>query len=46
MGEDSEAYVAFDTAKLKHAVAIAEGGEVAKSGFWVRSRTGRQRSSG
>ena len=26
MGEDSEAYVAFDTAKLKHAVAIAETG--------------------
>jgi len=26
MGEDSEVYVAFDTAKLKHAVAVAEGG--------------------
>jgi transposase len=26
MGEHSEAYVAFDTAKLKHAVAVAEGG--------------------
>lgn len=26
MGKYSEAYVAFDTAKLKHAVAIAEGG--------------------
>jgi len=26
MGEHSEVYVAFDTAKLKHAVAIAEGG--------------------
>lgn len=26
MGEHSEVYVAFDTAKLKHAVALAEGG--------------------
>jgi transposase len=26
MGEHSEVFVAFDTAKLKHAVAIAEGG--------------------
>lgn len=26
MGKYSEVYVAFDTAKLKHAVAIAEGG--------------------
>jgi hypothetical protein len=26
MGEHSEIYVAFDTAKLKHAVAIAEAG--------------------
>lgn len=26
MGEHNEVYVAFDTAKLKHAVAIAEGG--------------------
>ena len=26
MGEHSEVYVAFDTAKLKHAVAVAEGG--------------------
>ena len=31
MGEHSEVYVAFDTAKLKHAVAVAEegrGGEI------------------
>lgn len=26
MGEHSEVFVAFDTAKLKHAVALAEGG--------------------
>lgn len=26
MGEHSEVYVAFDTAKLKHAVAVADGG--------------------
>jgi hypothetical protein len=26
MGKYSEVYVVFDTAKLKHAVAIAEGG--------------------
>lgn len=26
MGKYSEVYVAFDTAKLKHAVAIADGG--------------------
>lgn len=26
MGEHSEVFVGFDTAKLKHAVAIAEGG--------------------
>lgn len=26
MGEYSEAFVAFDTAKVKHAVAIADGG--------------------
>jgi hypothetical protein len=26
MGEYSEAFVAFDTAKTKHAVAIADGG--------------------
>jgi transposase len=26
MGEHSEVFVAFDTAKLKHAVAIAEAG--------------------
>ena len=26
MGEYSEAFIAFDTSKVKHAVAIAEGG--------------------
>ena len=43
MGEYSEAFVAFDVAKKKHAVAIAEGGRMARSGSSVRSRTGRQR---
>ena len=32
MGEYSEAFVAFDVAKKKHAVAIAEGGRTARSG--------------
>ena len=41
MGEHSEAYVAFDTAKLKHAVAIAEGGRGGELRLWARSRTGR-----
>jgi len=33
MGEHSEVYVAFDTAKLKHAVAIAEGGRAGELRF-------------
>jgi transposase len=33
MGEHSEVYVAFDTAKLKHAVAIAEGGRAGEIRF-------------
>ncbi len=32
MGECSEAFVAFDTSKAKHAVAIADGGEVRFAG--------------
>ena len=42
MGELSEVYVAFDTAKLKHAVAMAEGsreGEVRYLGE-VENRAG------
>ena len=33
MGEHSEVYVAFDTAKRKHAVAIAEGGRAGEIRF-------------
>lgn len=33
MGEHSEVYVAFDTAKLKHAVAVAEGGRAGEIRF-------------
>ena len=33
MGEDSAAYVAFDTAKLRHAVAIAEDGRTGEVRF-------------
>ena len=33
MGEHSEVYVAFDTAKLKHAVAIEEGGRAGELRF-------------
>ena len=33
MGKYSEAFVAFDVAKKKHAVAIAEGGRAGKSDF-------------
>ena len=32
MGKDSEVFVAFDVAKKKHAVAIAERAGLAKSG--------------
>ena len=38
MGEYSEAFVAFDVAKKKHAVAIAEGGR----GRGPVSRRGRE----
>src|SRR5260221_9992910 len=33
MGEYSEAFVAFDVAKMKHAVAIAEGGRTGEVRF-------------
>ena len=33
MGKYSEAFVAFDVAKKKHAVAIAEGGRTAEVRF-------------
>lgn len=33
MGEHSEVYVAFDTAKLKHAMAVAEGGRTGEIRF-------------
>ena len=45
MGKYIEAFVAFDVAKKKHAVAIAEGGGREKSGFSATSRTARCRSS-
>jgi hypothetical protein len=35
IGEHSEVYVAFDTAKLKHAVAVAEGGRGGEIRFVV-----------
>jgi transposase len=31
--DDNEAYVAFDTSKLRHAVAIAEGGRTGEVRF-------------
>ncbi len=33
MGEYSEAFVAFDVAKIKHAVAVAEGGRTGEVRF-------------
>ena len=33
MGEFSEAFVAFDVAKKKHAIAIAEGGRTGEVRF-------------
>jgi hypothetical protein len=38
MGEYSEAFVAFDTAKVKHAVAIANGGRGGEVRFCRRGR--------
>ena len=45
MGEHSEVYVAFDTAKLKHAVAVAEGGRGGEIRFVGEIETGQQQSS-
>ena len=45
MGKYIEVFAAFDVAKKKHAVAIAEGGGREKSGFSATSRTARCRSS-
>src|SRR5260370_40117607 len=46
MGKYSEAFVAFDVAKKKHAVAIAEGGRQGEVRFSATSRTVHCRSSG
>ena len=46
MGEYSELFVAFDVAKKKHAVAIAEGGREAKFGLLARWRIARRPLSG
>ena len=45
MGKYIEVFLAFDVAKKKHAVAIAEGGGREKFGFSATSRTARCRSS-
>ena len=45
MGKHSEVFVAFDVAKKKHAVAIAEGGRRGKSDFLAMSKTVRCRSN-
>jgi hypothetical protein len=41
VGRYSEAFGAFDVAKKKHAVSIAEGGGREKRGFSTTSRTAR-----
>ena len=41
MEKHSEVFVAFDVAKKKHAVSIAEGGGREKRGFSTTSRTAR-----
>jgi transposase len=46
MGEYSEAFVAFDVAKRKHAVPSLKVAGRARFGFSVRSRTARRRLSG
>src|ERR1700727_754415 len=45
MGKHSEVFVAFDLARKKHAVAIAEGGRRGKSDFLAMSKTVRCRSN-
>jgi hypothetical protein len=46
MGEYSEAFVAFDVAKRKHAVAVAEGGRRGEVRFLGEIEIVRRRSSG
>ena len=43
MGKYSEAFVAFDVAKKKHAVAIAEGGRAGEVRFLGGRSSGRSR---
>ena len=43
MGEYSEAFVAFDVAKMKHAVAIAEGDAADAEDLWSSGVAGAQR---
>ena len=40
MGEYIEAFVAFDVAKMKHAVAVAEGGRTGEVRFFGVNRRG------
>ena len=42
MSDHSEAFVAFDTSKLRNAVAIADGGRGTSLGSWARSTTRRR----
>jgi transposase len=46
MGEYSEAFVAFDVAKMKHAVAVAEGGRTGEVRFLgeIENRPGGDRA--
>ena len=46
MGEYSEAFVAFDVAKTKHAVAVADGGRGGEVRFSAGWRIRRRRWSG
>ncbi len=46
MGKYNEAFVAFDGAKKKHAVAVAEGGRTAEVRFLGDVENSRFRSSG
>ena len=46
MGKYNEAFVAFDVAKKKHAVAVAEGGRTAEVRFLGDVENSRFRSSG
>jgi transposase len=46
MGQYDESFVAFDVAKKKHAVAIAEGGRTGEVRFLGDVETVRFRSSG